>query len=511
VKLLLPTIFVALLTSTIVVYPTHATTIQVSGEKRTIQQAIYEASDGDLILVFPGIYRETIDFLGKDIEVKSIGGSLLTVVDGHGGSGVTFSGGETEDAILDGFTIMNGTGTSYGNGGAGGGIYCSDASPTISNCTISLNVAYGFDGGVGGGIYCYDSSPTITNCKIIGNSVEAGYREGGRGGGFCSHGGSPFIEGCEFIGNFTDFFEIGKGEGAGLACSGSDVTLKNCTFIGNLSLWDGGAIYCTYSSSLLVTDCTIILNGASGSGGGIYCSYSSQLIEKSTITNNFSGRDGGGIYCLDSSLTMRKCTVSENHAEDGGGINCYGASGTIENCILSNNEAWDGRGGGVSFEGYSVSPLIIIHSTITGNYASVKGGGIYYDRDETLLITNCIVWENSAPAYPDIFGVPTVTYSDVTGGWPGIGNIDANPSFVSPWDHHLSPDSPCINAGTATCVHEDIDGQFRPWGSGFDMGADEFSLAPSCSTIVTSGNQFMALFMIPVLALIFLRLRFLRR
>jgi len=52
-----------------------------------------------------------------------------------------------------------------------------------------------------------------------------------------------------------------------------------------------------------------------------------------------------------------------------------------------------------------------------------------------------------------------VTYSDIQGGWEGVGNIDADPLFVDPdgpdddpntWgdnDYHLSPGSPCIDAG----------------------------------------------------------------
>ena len=53
----------------------------------------------------------------------------------------------------------------------GGGIYCENSSPTISNNTISNNTAYY----LGGGIFCfYYSTSTITNNTIVNNSADNG-------------------------------------------------------------------------------------------------------------------------------------------------------------------------------------------------------------------------------------------------------------------------------------------------------------------------------------------------
>ena len=60
-----------------------------------------------------------------------------------------------------------------------------------------------------------------------------------------------------------------------------------------------------------------------------------------------------------------------------------------------------------------------------------------------------------------------MTYSYVQGGWPGAGNIDADPRFVDPdnGDYRLSLGSPCIDAGDSTAVpasvNEDLDGYPR--------------------------------------------------
>ncbi|MCA9426890.1 MAG: hypothetical protein KC994_17555 [Candidatus Omnitrophica bacterium] len=68
-----------------------------------------------------------------------------------------------------------------------------------------------------------------------------------------------------------------------------------------------------------------------------------------------------------------------------------------------------------------------------------------------------------------------VTYSNIQGGYPGEGNIDADPLFVDPanGDYHLMPGSPCIEAGTNTGLVEDFDGKGRPLGD-YDMGAFEY-------------------------------------
>lgn len=229
-------------------------------------------------------------------------------------------------------------------------------------------------------------------------------------------------------------------------------------------------------------------------GGGILCWSASPTITNCIIMNNYAHR-GGGIDCYYASPLISNCTISGNLIDEyGGGIEVFRGSPSIKNCMITNNTAgWLSSGGGISLN-YSSSQ--IINCTISGNVAGTHGyenygsGGAIYVKDSNLTITNCILWDNSAFYGPEIrvrWATTTIQYSDInpadvsvlpgTVNW-GDGNINTDPLFVGGGDYHLQEFSPCVDAGTDAGVDTDIDGDARPYGDGFDMGADEF--APPC-------------------------------
>jgi len=74
-----------------------------------------------------------------------------------------------------------------------------------------------------------------------------------------------------------------------------------------------------------------------------------------------------------------------------------------------------------------------------------------------------------------------VSYCLIGGGFPGTGNISANPLFVNQLgDFHINPGSPCVDAGDPTVFPpdaRDVDGDPRRWYGGIDIGADEIASA----------------------------------
>ena len=69
----------------------------------SIQVALDDARDGDVILVCPGTYLENLDFAGTDATLVSSDGPSVTIVDGGGlGPVVLFRSSESSAAVIQG-------------------------------------------------------------------------------------------------------------------------------------------------------------------------------------------------------------------------------------------------------------------------------------------------------------------------------------------------------------------------------------------------------------------------
>jgi hypothetical protein len=162
--------------------------------------------------------------LDKPITLQSVGGPLVTVIQGSRDPGIIYGPAAvrcvymTNGATLIGFTLTNGhtlgsSAVDPKNTQNGGGVFCEWTTCLVSNCVLVGNAAYTWGGGA--------ESGTFNNCSFIRNSAQSG-------------GGSDFanLNNCLLVSNSV------SSQGGG-AVRG---TLNNCTIVGN-SANTGGGVY----------------------------------------------------------------------------------------------------------------------------------------------------------------------------------------------------------------------------------------------------------------------------
>ena len=257
--------------------------IHVPGDQPTIQAGINVAQNGDTVLVAPGIYFENINFNGKNIVVAShyvLNSDLSfinsTIIDGSEAqhadtaSCVRFDSNEDSTAVLQGFTIRQGSGTHW-------------VDPQFPAYTWHS----------GGGIFIFQSSPTIKNNYIIDNHVDDNTGvSGASGGGICMYGGNPVIFN-NIIKNNTALY------GAGVVIDYSGCVFKNNIVAGNSGVQSyGGAGFWTIGNGeedIIIENNTIVNNESSARGGAFYLWFTDLSIRGNILWGNTQSY-GGQIY-----------------------------------------------------------------------------------------------------------------------------------------------------------------------------------------------------------------------
>jgi hypothetical protein len=197
-------------------------------------------------------------------------------------------------------------------------------------------------------------------------------------------------------------------------------------------------------------------------------------------------------HCDDPNTTLTGFVITGGYGIYAGGIYCRYSNPTIQNCLIIGNRAsWpQGCGGGV----YSLdSNPVFANCTVYGNYGGSNGAGGLYSINSKVVILDSILYNNTPEEIIVPEGsAPLVTYTDITGGYPGVGNIALDPLFELPgfWEHssnpgmtahpenpyavwtdgdyHLQSGSPCIDAGDPGVSY---DNEPEPNGGRINMGA----------------------------------------
>lgn len=301
-----------------------------------------------------------------------------------------------------------------------------------------------------GGILCQTSHPTIRGCVVRANSA------GGRGGGLFVTGGSvtigPVVEDCVFE------YNVAAEGGGGVATQNKGLTIRRCVVRGNVASGGagGGGLFLQGSGTATVEDLRIEDNECPfNAGGGMTIGpvANARVTVRRTLVQRNRAQSIGGIWVLSSNPVLSNCAVD------------------IESVVVAGN---DGDGIVQAVHDTETKQFLrVVNTTIHGNGA--RGFHSWSPLvASTASLRNSIVRHNGTL---EVSGDPVVTFSNVEGGYSGLGNFDVDPLFVDAplGDFHLRYDSPCIDIGSDPAPGPfDLDGDPRVTGAKVDFGADEF-------------------------------------
>jgi hypothetical protein len=333
------------------------------GHGCTLRAAIDQANHGsdlDTIIVPAGTFLltrvgiEDLNLTG-DLDIlhsMSIlgAGPGATIIDGNGAvtdDGVFQILSSAITTTLSGMTIRNGRNVTNSHPMGGGIFWMGGAALALSNLRLENNQATN-----GGGIFLWylnAASVTLDHLTVQANHA-------GSGGGLMAtlHGGTSGFDlrSSQFISN-----SAGVGGGLDILDEQSSPTplfgrIQQSEFYSNTAVIGGGMELQAGDAyhTLNLVDSRVHDNAGASYGGGIV-TYQSLSLLRSEVVRNQGGQWGGGIFS-GGVLTLAQSTVWQNTAVYGAGVYAISGMGNPAQTTLLN-------------------------STLSSNYASRQGGGLY--------------------------------------------------------------------------------------------------------------------------------------
>ena len=427
----------------------------------SVQAAVDAANHGDIIKVAQGNYTDIharagitqVVYISKTVTVS--GGYTTsnwdapdpaahpTTLDAQGQGRVFYLTGNITPTI-EGLRITGGDARGLGSDWSeriGGGICISYAYATA---VISGNIVYSNTAVIGGGIGLYNHSPAILNENtIISNTASDG---GGVGVVLWS---AARLDNNTISGNAA----TGGGWGGGLYLYASPGTIVNSNCIYDNSGYTGGGVVLDSSDNVILSN-NVIYNNTATDGGGLYLNWSNAMLDSNVITSNNANVSGGGLNLTKSDATLVNIFVADNQAAYGSGIYITHSSPRLLHTTIARNSYGDGTGVYITDNGSAEYSSVVMTNTIIVSHTV----GITVTAGNTATL-NATLWHANGTNR----GGNIIHTNDHTG----------DPAFIGP-GYHLTGSSAAIDAGIDAGVATDLEGDTRPQGGGYDLGADEF-------------------------------------
>lgn len=243
------------------------------------------------------------------------------------------------------------------------------------------------------------------------------------------------------------------------------VSLTSCTLSGNSSGAQFWSQEYAGSGALALERCSVLSNSPLGGIDGL----GEMSLDRCVVAFNVGNAGGiasGGVLTLANSSVVRNVSTDCAIGAISSGIGVWGATSVS---LTNSTVAWNvatksncfGYGDAAAIvvdAGYGQATLSLTNSIVAGNAALGTG------RADSLA---CLA---SGGRFGQGTCTAIVTHSLVEGGWPGAGNLDADPLFLDApnGDLRLLQASPCIDAGDNTAVPNGVLTDIRGFQRFFD-------------------------------------------
>ncbi len=461
---------------------------------RTLQYAVDQAQEGDdvWIAALDGTERavytvSTGPILSLDKTLTLRGGysyaralglwsrliPALSTLDGQSEhQGIHITGNIT--ATLERLSLNN------GNAPQGGNLYAEDATVRFSAVLVISGTATH-----GGGIYlknCHTEFE-VTNFDLadlieLSGALVVQNNTAEYGGGIYAEGGNPALSAFAVFSNTASVY------GGGVYLKEGKPIVAGGLVLDNQAGQQGGGFYLEQSLARIAG--TMIYSNTAAQGAGLYLNgpLVTWPIDVPIIANNYIRyNQGGGLYFHQAIAGLANNIIADNVAEDGAAAYLWASSPQFYHNTLANNQGTSAvyitHKPGQIFPPLPPVPSLprlvntIIASHTLGIY--VESTGLVYPLENRATLEGTLWWANASQ-----------------GG--GSGDIDSThavedaPHFICtgeapmcPTPYHIETTSAAVDAGVELTMDlpdddaffVDIDGQLRPSGAGYDIGADE--------------------------------------
>lgn len=188
----------------------------------------------------------------------------------------------------------------------------------------------------------------------------------------------------------------------------------------------------------------------------------------------------------DANCVLEGFVITRGRGLRAGAVHCLNSDPMVTNCLIVGNRASHSDGAAV----YCVdSNIVLVNCTISGNYGGQQGAGLYFG-DSHAVMANSIVRDNLPTEILVGLGAEvSVVYSDVAGGWPGLGNIDVDPLFALPgyWGDSADP-TLAVEPDSLDAIWIDGDYHLMSHAGRWDQDIPDWVLDTDTSLCIDAGD-----------------------